>query len=132
MANAIPGTVGWFDLTVDNAAVVRDFYMSVIGWQKQGVEMTDGDETYNDYCMLPPGADAPVAGICNRRGVNIDLPSAWMIYFTVTDLEASLNEVQSRGGRVLRDPTPAGASGRFAVIEDPAGAVCALYESTGA
>jgi len=129
MANGIPGTVGWFDLTVDNAAAVRDFYMAVVGWQKQGVEMTDGDETYLDYCMVPPGQEQPAAGICNRRGSNINLPPVWLIYFTVADLEASLNEVQERGGRVVCEPAAAGANGRFAVIEDPAGAVCALYES---
>ena len=47
--------------------MVRDSYMSVVGWQKQSFDMSDGDETYQDYCMLPPGEETPVAGICNRR-----------------------------------------------------------------
>ena len=33
------GTVGWFDLTVDNAETVRDFYREVAGWNPSEVEM---------------------------------------------------------------------------------------------
>jgi predicted enzyme related to lactoylglutathione lyase len=51
-----------------------------------------------------------------------------MVYFLVDDLEAALETVASQGGTILKDPSRAGA-GRYAVIQDPAGAACALYET---
>ena len=52
----------------------------------------------------------------------------WLVYFVVASLDASVAEVRARGGKVLREPRSAGG-GRYAVVSDPAGAVCALYEN---
>ena len=49
----------------------------------------------------------------------------------VTDLDASLAEVPDRGGSVIRGATTMGAAGRYAVVQDPAGAVAALFEPGG-
>ena len=57
---------------------------------------------YDDYVMLAPDG-TPHAGVCHARG-----------------------------GQVLSGPRNAGPSGRFAVIQDPAGAVCALFEAASA
>ena len=122
MAHPKSGQIGWLDLTVADAAGVRDFYQHVIGWNSQAVSM-DG---YDDWCMLPSTSEHPVAGICHARGSNADLPPIWMVYFHVDDLEQSSAAVIEHGGKVLREPQSAGG-GRFCVIEDPAGAVCALY-----
>ena len=118
-----PGTVGWVDLTVDDADQLRDFYSEVVGWSPDPVSMGD----YDDYAMSDPGGTAR-AGICHRRGVNEQLPAVWMVYFTVSDLDHSLAAAQQRGAEILAPPDP--GSGRFAVIKDPAGAVCALYETS--
>ncbi len=118
-----PGQIGWVDLTVDNAPDVRDFYRAVVGWEYREVDM-DG---YADYAMTNlEGRD--VTGICHARGVNEGLPAQWLVYFTVMDLQFAVDEAVARGGEVLRAPTDMGA-GQFAVIRDPAGAVCALFEA---
>ena len=85
---------------------------------------------YDDFCMHPPGDPQPVAGICHAKGENVGLPPVWLIYITVDDLDLGIRRCQELGGKVLRPTTSMGASGRFCVIEDPAGAVCALYEAT--
>ena len=43
------------------------------------------------------------------------------------DLQFAVDEAVGRGGELLREPTDMGA-GQFAVIRDPAGAVCALFQ----
>jgi len=121
------GTVGWLDLTVPDADEARDFYAAVVGWRAEAVEMGD----YRDYCMVPQGAGAPVAGVCHARGVNEGVPRCWLVYFMVDDVARSVAEVERRGGRVVRPAGPMGPMGRFAVVEDPAGAVCALFERAG-
>ena len=104
-----------------DAEALRDFYASVVGWKAQPVRMGD----YADFNMIADGQ--PVAGVCHARGLNADLPAQWLIYITVDDLEHSIEECQRLGGTVIATPRGLGG-GRFCVIRDPAGAVCALYQ----
>lgn len=119
-----PGNVGWLDLTVQDAPRIRDFYREVVGWGVTDVAMGD----YADYAMVPPGSKVPIAGVCHARGVNAGLPAQWLIYIRVADLDASIAAGTRLGGRILAGPRGNPASGRFAVIEDPAGAVMALVQ----
>src|SRR5688572_16726824 len=118
------GTIAWADLTVDDAATIRDFYSKVVDWPFESVDMGG----YSDFCMLSSTDGQPKAGICHARGSNANLPAQWLIYITVADLEKSVSACVEHGGKVLSGPRSAG-EGRFAVIEDPAGAVAALFES---
>lgn len=123
MSSPTIGSIGWFDLTVPDALAVRDFYAAVTGWKSAPVEM----EGYDDYCMQRPGDGQTVAGICHARGPNSGIPAQWLLYITVADLDASLAECTARGGSLVGDPRALGPS-RFAIIRDPAGAVCALFQ----
>ena len=119
------GTIGWHDLTVENADEVRDFYSRVVGWEPSPVDMGG----YSDYNMTPPGGE-PVAGVCHARGVNEDLPPRWLMYVTVADADESARRAVELGGKVVAGPK-GDPKARYCVIEDPAGAVLALYSSTG-
>ena len=83
---------------------------------------------YSDYVMNHPADGTAATGICWARGVNADLPPVWLVYFIVASLDASLAHVRARGGSVIREKTASGG-GMVAVVRDPAGAVCALYEA---
>ena len=120
-----PGTIGWVDLTVEDASRIRDFYAAVAGWKPEPVDMGG----YADFSMLPPAGGDPVAGVCHARGTNAGLPAQWLIYIVVEDLDAALGAVSERGGAVVRPATAMGPMGRIAVIRDPAGAVAALFET---
>ena len=117
------GSIGWVDLTVENAGELRDFYREVVGWSSSGVEMGG----YEDFAMVPPGGGDAVVGVCHARGANAGLPPQWLVYITVEDLERSMARCVERGGEVIAAPHGAGGLGRYCVIRDPAGAVCALY-----
>lgn len=122
------GQIGWIDLTVPDAAAVRDFYEGVAGWTPSPVDMGG----YEDFCMHPPGDPQSVAGICHSRGSNAGLPPVWMVYITVDDLDQSIRRCEELRGKLLRPATGLGAQGRYCVIQDPAGAVCALFEAAKA
>ena len=117
------GKIGWIDMTVDDADSLRDFYQQVVGWQVEDTSMGD----YSDYTMLSPGDGEAVAGVCHARGSNADLRGGWLIYITVADVDASAATCVEMGGKILVEPRGL-AGGRFCVIEDPAGAVSALYQ----
>jgi len=117
------GSIVWRDLTVKQADKVCAFYSKVVGWDVMPLDMGG----YSDYCMLPPGSDAPEAGVCHARGVNAGLPSQWLMYVVVADLDKSLKQCAKLGGTQIGETRPQGAN-RFAVVRDPAGAVLGLYE----
>jgi hypothetical protein len=118
------GSIGWIDLTVDDAQALRDFYAAVTGWKASEVGMGE----YSDYTMHEPGSGRPVSGVCHARGHNADLPAKWLVYVVVANLESSLAECRRRGGAVVAGPKATGQNARYAVIRDPAGAVLALYQ----
>lgn len=116
------GSIGWTDLTVENADRVRDFYEEVVGWTSSELSMGD----YSDFCMTEPASGSIVAGICHARGSNADYPAQWLVYITVEDVDASAARAVELGGEVLVAPRD-GGGGRLCVIRDPSGAVAALY-----
>lgn len=117
------GTIGWRDLTVENAEETRDFYQAVVGWRPDPVDMGD----YSDFSMFSSESGECVSGICHARGVNADLPPQWLIYIVVEDVAASAATCEAMGGEILSGPKKSGQS-HLCVIRDPAGAVCALYQ----
>ncbi len=119
-----PGTIGWVDLTVPNADVVRDFYQSVVGWKVENVPMGD----YSDYAMTPPGGGSAVAGVCHASGINAGMPACWMIYVVVKDLDECMARVEAMGGALHGEIRGERGKGRFRVVQDPAGAHVCLYE----
>ena len=120
--NVGTGTVVWRDLTVGNAADVKEFYTRVTGWKADPVSMGD----YEDYSMLAEGGEC-VGGVCHARGVNAGMPAQWLIYIKVADLDRSIAECTALGGKVIHGPRTMGDS-RFCVIQDPAGAVAGLIQ----
>lgn len=118
------GSFAWIDLTVPDAQAVRAFYEAVIGWTSAGLDMGG----YEDFMMNEPTGGKTVAGVCHARGPNADLPPAWLIYFVVQDIDASVKRCLELGGSVIRPVQDMGPWGRIAIIRDPAGAACALSE----
>jgi predicted enzyme related to lactoylglutathione lyase len=118
------GAIAWRDLTVDDAEKVREFYGEVVGWKAEPVDMGG----YSDFNMTAPGSGTPMAGVCHRRGSNADLPAQWLMYVIVESLERSVARCEELGGEVVVPPKGMAEHGRYCVIRDPAGAVCALFQ----
>ena len=116
------GEILWRDLTVENAVEVRDFYQEVVGWKSAPEDM----EGYYDFHMSTSSGKR-VAGICHARGMNKDIPPQWLIYIIVEDLDRSMSRCKELGGKVIAGPKDIGKS-RYCVIQDPAGAVAALWK----
>jgi predicted enzyme related to lactoylglutathione lyase len=117
------GEMAWLDLTVENAGEVKDFYQKVIGWQVEEIAMGD----HSDFAMKSPETGEAVSGICHSQGVNADMPSAWLPYFLVKDINDSIANVTELGGQLLTEIKHAGKD-KYVVVKDPAGAVCSLYQ----
>ena len=121
------GTIGWTDLTVDNAEEIGTFYSEVVGWKALPVDMGG----YNDFNMTPPAGGEAIAGVCHARGGNTGLPTQWIMYVTVENVAASARRCEELGGTILAGPSGSEGQERTCVIQDPAGAVLALYQPKG-
>ncbi|RYD58034.1 MAG: VOC family protein [Sphingobacteriales bacterium] len=116
------GRMLWADLTVDNADAVSDFYATVVGWEKQGLDMGG----YDDYVMKETESGEGISGVCHARGANSNIPPQWLLYVTVPDLDKSLEDCLKLGGKMIGDKRKMGPNGTYCLIQDPAGAYMML------
>ena len=58
---------------------------------------------------------------------NAGLPAHWLIYITVADADVAAARCVELGGKVIAGPKDMTGYGRYCVVEDPAGAVSALF-----
>lgn len=107
-------------------------------WAQSGRDMAAFYRDIGSYVVEPKGELAglrewhlvtdgfPRAGIIEVE--RDDLPSTWLQYVRVADLEGTLEKVRRAGGRVLVSPSPDVRAGRVAVFVDPLGAAIGIAE----
>jgi uncharacterized protein len=109
------GCMTWNDLASPDPQASIEFYTRILGWEAD--EIAPGQ-----YWSVRVG-ERTNGGI---RPMQEGEPTAWTVYFTVEDLDRALDYVRDHGGRTLTEPMEVGP-GRFAAVQDPQGAVFALY-----
>src|SRR4051812_42186030 len=120
------GTPSWADLGTTDAEAATAFYSNVFGWE---TEKTSAGPA-GDYvlCRLD---GALVAGLyeqdqaMKQRGV----PPMWLVYVSVDDVVAAAAAVPDGGGTVHGQPFEVGDAGRMALVQDPTGAMFALWQA---
>jgi len=61
-------------------------------------------------------------------GMPAYIPSYWMPYFQVANTDAAVAKVQQLGGKVMVPATDIPKTGRFSIVNDPQGAMFAVFE----
>ena len=112
----------WCDLTTEKADTLADYYVEVMGWKKEAIDMGD----YNDYVMMKADG-TPAGGICHKKGCNENMPNGWIPYFTVSHLDTALQKSQRLGGTLIGKIRQFGDD-RVCIVTDPAGVSCGLFE----
>ena len=118
-----PGRFVWHDLMTREAEVVQPFYEGLFGWTVTPLEMGGGVV----YRALTANGKA-VGGIVQEPNLPEGVPSHWVSYVLVEDLDACVGRGTAAGGTVLVPPHPIPGKGRFAMLADPTGAAIALLE----
>jgi hypothetical protein len=81
------------------------------------------------YTVLKAGADE-MGGLMAMPPEMQGMPPYWGIYVTVDDVDASVKLVEELGGQIKVPPMDIPDTGRFAVIQDPQGAVLSIITYT--
>ena len=125
-APTTPGALHWAEVMSRDPAIARQFYTEVFGWRAD--TSAAGGMPYTIFAQ----GDRPVAGLMGMPAeVPAEAPSHWLGYFAVADAEGAVERAEDLGGKVAAGVREV-PGGRFAVLEDPAGAVFAVFEPVDA
>ena len=119
-----PGTFGWNELVTDDTEACEAFFTQLTGWTTDTNPMEDGGV----YTFFKQG-DRPVGGMMSMQSLGLkDVPSHWMAYLTVEDVDAACARCGELGGRIVMEPMDVPGIGRFAIIADPSDAALGLAQ----
>ena len=124
-----PGALCWSELTTRDPKAAEAFYTALFGWSaKHGAASTLTDYTEMGLPGQPPGA-----GMMKMpEDMPAHVPSYWMPYFQVDDADASTAKAKELGGKLMVGPHDIPKTGRFAILQDPQGAMFAVFKFAGA
>jgi hypothetical protein len=112
------GSMCWHELYTTDTDTAGRFYTGLFGW---GVKPSpEYSEFQNNGTSM-----AGMMAITPQMG---PMPPCWGVYFTVDDCDAAAEKAKALGGKVLMGPGDIPHVGRFAVIQDPQGAVFSIIK----
>ncbi len=121
------GQICWNELTTQDLSKAKEFYAELLGWkfeQSKAVELEYPEikvsgESVGGMMQMTEEWKMPETGEL--------MPSHWMTYIAVDDVDAAAQKVEQFGGKICVPPTDIQV-GRFAVINDPGGAVVSIIK----
>ena len=122
----VPGTLCWADLNTTDPDRAKQFYEALLGWK-----LALGEKDTSAYLHIKSG-DEFIGGVPPASLMDPNTPSHWMIYLFTEDIRAAANHAKELGAKVLMTPMKIQDVGEMAVIEDPQGAIFALFSPTEA
>ena len=114
---------GWAELNARGVDKARSFYKKVFGWGEKKSEMAEGME----YTEFLAGGESIAGGMEMNPMVPAEVPSYWLAYFTVADVDAAYNKATEAGAKTMLEPQDF-PGGRFAILSDPQGASFGLLK----
>jgi len=119
------GTFCWNELMTRDTKAAGKFYSELIGW-----EVADSGMPGMDYSMLKVGGKEAGGMMAMPSEVPDQVPSHWVAYITVDDVDSLVDKVKALGGQVLFGPEDVPGVGRFITVQDPTGATVSLIKLT--
>jgi predicted enzyme related to lactoylglutathione lyase len=119
-----PNSFGWAELSARGVDKAKSFYTKVFGWTEKTTEMGEGNPPYTEFkhdgqSILGAWEMSPT--------MPKEVPSNWLIYFGVEDVEKAHKKAVDLGAKQLMEPQEF-PGGRFSVLSDPQGASFGLLK----
>jgi uncharacterized protein len=116
------GIFVWDELLTTDVEAAKQFYGEIFGWTSTDMPMGDA----GTYTMFKRAGDTTVAGLMQRPDENI--PPNWGTYIGTPDVDATIARAKELGGTAITEPMDVPGQGRFAIIQDPTGAVFGIWQ----
>jgi predicted enzyme related to lactoylglutathione lyase len=116
------GRFVWHELMTTDTKSAADFFTKVVGWKTQAWA---NDPAYTMFVAK----GRPMAGlmVIPEEAKKMGTPPNWLTYIGTPDVDGTARQATSLGAKILRQPSDIPKVGRFAVIQDPQGAVFAAF-----
>ena len=118
------GVFSWNELLTSDVEGAKKFYSELIGWTMEDMPSPGGT-----YTVMKVDSEQ-VGGMMQMPEQAGQSPSMWGAYISVDDVDGIAARCESLGGKILSPPMDIEGVGRFAVLQDPQGAVFSILKST--
>lgn len=119
----VAGMFGWNELITSDIEGAKKFYSEVFGWTTEKKNIAPGW----DYHMFKNG-ETMVGGMFGITPEMGPMPSHWLAYVMSEDIDADVAKATAAGGRIIKDKMVVPEVGCLAIIQDPQGAVIAIWK----
>jgi predicted enzyme related to lactoylglutathione lyase len=121
-----PNSFGWAELNARGLQKDVPFYAAAFGWGSKVSPMGEGQPPYTEFLL----GDTSIAGAMEMNPmVPAQVPSYWMVYFSVGDVDGSFRKAIEAGAQEMVAPVDY-PGGRFAILSDPQGAMFGLLKTS--
>lgn len=117
------GQFVWYELTTPDVDGAIKFYPKFTNW---GTQPFDKDYTVWTTRGQPLGGIFRLTDEMRAKGV----PPNWMPYVEADNVDATVAKAKSLGATVTVEPADIPGTGRFAVVQDPQGAMFGVYRTS--
>lgn len=114
------GAFSWCELLTSDPTAAKVFYGELFGWTLKESNVAD-----IPYTVIEVNG-REIGGIAALPKNSPNMPPTWGTYVTVEDVDQTIQAAQNLGGKVLMPPMDIPQVGRFALIQDPQGAMLAV------
>lgn len=121
-----PGTFCWVELGTTDGEAAKKFYTELFGWSFNDSPIGPGMV----YTMLKlDGKDVGALYQMPAEMTSQGIPPNWLSYVSVTSADESAAKAKELGATLMKEPFDVMDVGRMAVVQDPAGAVLAVWQA---
>lgn len=119
------GDFVWCDLSAYDVEGAKSFYGDLLGWRFSETAQPDGVPYHIAWTD-----EGECAALFDMPGTfrDMGLPSFWMSYIQVDDIDRTVTQARDLGGKVEFGPQDFGDGAAIALIRDPLGAGFTLYQ----
>ncbi len=122
-----PNSFSWSELNSRGIEKSIDFYKKVFGWSPHKSEM-GGQEGMPEYIEFQVNGESIAGGMEMASMVPAEVPSYWMPYFEVADVDKAFKKATELGASEMVAPQDF-PGGRFGIVSDPQGATFGLLNA---
>ncbi len=119
-----PNTMGWAELNSRGVDKAKPFYTKLFSW---GEKKTPAQGESPEYTEFQAGGQSIAGAMEMNSMVPAEVPSYWMVYFNVDNVDKAFDKVIAEGGKEMLAPQDM-PGGRFAIVSDPQGAAFGLLK----
>ena len=119
--------MGWAELNACGFEKAEPFYKKLFGWGEKKTPAVGENPEYTEFQLH---GESIAGGMEMNPMVPAQVPSYWMVYFNVDDVDATHRTAVESGARELVPPIDF-PGGRMSIVSDPEGAAFGLMTLSG-